>query len=165
MQPEYSNYAHTAKRLAELQQKVDGCLRAGAEVTGTKKGWEHILWYLDHVPNRVLAASYARYWNFLNPPSQITPNEETRENVSTDQRDISHTLPSLSVYFAIPPGPEGGRNHILDFTQAAGTKEAFERCLRVGKALAGTAVDVLIVPGLLDRVNEQWKKDMIDAAV
>ena len=152
--------ANTMKRLIELQQKVDGCLRAGAEATGARKTWEHIIKYLDHVPNRVLASSYVRYWNSLNPPSRITLDEETRESVSTDQGDVSHALPSISVCFAIPPGPEGGRNHTPDFEKAAGTKEAFMRCLRVGKALAGTAVDVITVPGLLDRVKEQWRKDM-----
>ena len=37
------------------------------------------------------------------------------------------------------------------------------RALRVAKALAGTAVDVLSVPGMLEEVKEQWRKDM-DAA-
>jgi hypothetical protein len=37
---------------------------------------------------------------------------------------------------------------------------AFRRALRVGKALAGTAVDVLNTPGLLEKVKQQWKEDM-----
>jgi hypothetical protein len=35
--------------------------------------------------------------------------------------------------------------------------------LRVGKALAGTAVDVMSTRGLLERVKEEWRRDMENA--
>jgi amidohydrolase len=152
--------ANTAPRLEELRRKVDACFRAGAEATGARLKVTEVMTYLDHVPNRVLGASYTRYWNSLNPPSRIQPDRITRVSASTDQGDVSHVLPSLSVSFAVPPGPEGMGPHSPEFEKVAGTKKAFGRCLRVGEALAGTAVDVLFVPGLLEKVKEQWKKDM-----
>jgi amidohydrolase len=152
--------ANTAPRLEELRRKVDACFRAGAEATGARLKVTEVMMYLDHVPNRVLGTSYTRYWNSLSPPSRIQLDKVTRVSASTDQGDISHALPSLSVSFAIPPGPEGMGPHSPEFEKAAGTKEAFGRCLRVGEALAGTAVDVLTMPGLLDEVKEQWKKDI-----
>lgn len=152
--------ANTASRLDELRRKVDACFRAGAEATGARLELSQVGIYADHVPNRVLGGSYARYWNSLSPPSRIPIDSVGRVSASTDQGDVSYALPSLSVSFAIHPGPEGGGNHTPDFEKAAGTKAAFWRCLRVGKALAGTAVDVLTIPGFLLEVQEQWKTDM-----
>lgn len=152
--------SNTTLRLKGLRRKVDACFRAGAEATGARLQVTEVMTYLDHVPNRVLATSFTRYWNSLSPPSRIQADKVTRVSASTDQGNISHALPSLSVSFALPPGPEGMGPHSPEFEKVAGTKEAFVRCLRVAGALAGTAVDVLIVPGLLDEVKEQWKRDM-----
>jgi metal-dependent amidase/aminoacylase/carboxypeptidase family protein len=155
--------ATTASRLEELRRKVDGCFRAGAEATGARLEVTEVGAYADHVPNRVLGASYTQYWNSLDPPSRITMDEVGHVLASTDQGDISYAFPSLSVSFAILPEPGGGGNHTPDFEKAAGTRESFRRCLMVGKGLAGTAVDVLTIPGLLGEVKEQWKKDMESA--
>ncbi|RDL38510.1 putative peptidase m20 protein [Venustampulla echinocandica] len=155
--------ANTASQLQELQRKVNACFCAGAEATGARLEITPVQMYADHVPNRVLGASYVQYWNCLNPPSLIPTNPEIgeiQESASTDQGDVSRAIPSLSVSFAIPPGPEGNGPHSPDFEIAAGTREAFRRCLRTGKALAGIAVDVLTTQGLLSEVKEQWKRDM-----
>jgi amidohydrolase len=154
--------ATTASRLAELQEKVAACLRAGAEATGARLETKVIPGYADHVPNRVLAASYTKHWTSLpDPPSPPIPPEDqfTYVKASTDQGNLSYAMPSVNVSFAIP-----GKTppHTPDFEKAAGTRKAFERALRVGKALAGTAIDVLVVPGLLERVKEQWRADMRD---
>jgi hypothetical protein len=79
---------------------------------------------------------------------------------STDQGDVSYVVPSVNASFAIPPGPLGGQPHSPDFERASGTRAAFERALRVGKALAGVAVEVLAREGLLDEVKRGWKRDM-----
>ena len=157
--------ANTASRLQELQRKVEACFRAGAEATGSRLKITPVQRYANHVPNRVLGASYVRYWNSLSPPRRIPTDQDIdeiqgRSSASTDQGDISHAMPSLSASFAIPPGWENSGPHSPDFAKAAGTREAFQRCLRTGKALAGTAVDVLTKPSLLAEVKEQWKRDM-----
>jgi metal-dependent amidase/aminoacylase/carboxypeptidase family protein len=155
--------ANTLARIKELEDKVSACFRAGAEATGARVAIKITPGYADHVPNLILAASYTRYWNALPkvPEPPIPDGEQyTFVKASTDQGDISHAMPSLNASFAIPPGPLSGPPHTPDFEGASETKAAFERALRVGKALAGTAVDVLSTPGLLDKVKEQWRKDM-----
>jgi metal-dependent amidase/aminoacylase/carboxypeptidase family protein len=152
--------AHTTSRLQELRQKVDACFRAGAEATGARLEITPEQEYSDHVPNRILGAAYRRYWNWLGSTSKIPADETTQSSASTDQGDISHKMPSLGVSFAIPPGPEGNGPHSPDFEKASGTKEAFQRSLRTGKALAGTAVEVLSTEGLLGEIIRQWKRDM-----
>ena len=157
--------ASTQARLVELQAKVTACFEAGAGATGAKLKITPLQAYADHVPNRVLAASYARYFNALGPERKIPLDQDVDEiqgvtQASTDQGDISYAMPSLSPGFQILPGPENAGPHNPDFATAAGTKDAFERSLRVGKALAATAVDVLTQDGLLDEVKAQWRKDM-----
>ena len=160
-------HATSASRLDSLQHKVSACFRAGAEATGATVKINITPGYQDHVPNRVLAASYATYWNLLpDPPDPPIPSPEqgnqqfTWVSSSTDQGDLSHAMPSVNASFAIPPGPKMGQPHTPDFEMASGTRSAFIRALRVGKALAGTALDVLVKPGLLDEVKKQWKRDM-----
>ena len=155
--------ATSASRLRILEEKVGACFRAGAEATGAKVNIKITQGYQDHVPNHVLAASYTKYWNLLpDLPDPPIPSDQqfTFVKASTDQGDISHAMPSVNASFAIPPGPEAGQPHSPDFEMASGTKGAFGRALRVGKALAGTAVDVLTVPGLLDEVKREWRRDM-----
>ncbi|KAF1969080.1 putative amidohydrolase [Bimuria novae-zelandiae CBS 107.79] len=159
--------APSSARLAQLQQKVEACLRAGAEATGARLGLKVVPGYADHVPNHILAASYTRCFNALPdvPDPPIQPLDQyTYVKASTDQGNLSHVLPSVNASFSIPPGPEGGRNHTPDFEKASGTREAFERALRVGKALAGTAVEVCSVEALLGEVREEWRRDMEKSA-
>jgi amidohydrolase len=155
--------ANTASRLKELQQKISACFRAGGEATGARVEIKITPGYLDHVPNRILAASYTKYWNALpNVPDPPIPCGEqlTFVKASTDQGNISYALPSVNASFSIPAGPLKGQPHSPEFEKSSATKEAFERALRVGKALAGTAIDVLSTPGLLDEIKDQWRQDM-----
>ena len=159
---------------SSLEAKIASCLRAGGLATGCETEIEITEGYRDHVPNLMLARRYASNWNSIpllddkKPPSDPDPNPQipiaedrpVYVNASTDQGNLSHTMPSINVSFAIPPGPEGGPPHTPDFVKAAGTREAFERALGVGKALAGTAVDVLTIPGLFEEVKAQWRRDM-----
>lgn len=164
--------AESTARLKILLEKVGACFRAGAEATGAQVKIKITEGYRDHVPNCVLAASYTRYWNILPnvpdppiPPAQCENRQFTHIMSSTDQGNLSYVMPSLNASFAIPPGPNGGRPHSPDFELASGTKGAFLRALRVGKSLAGVAVDIITQPELLDRARRQWHRDMDDATM
>lgn len=166
--------ANTLARLKQLRPKVDACFQAGATATGAKLKVTEEAAYADHVPNRVLARSYTRYWNELvpskedpyEPPTSKIPLDQDADEArgatgaSTDQGNVSYEMPSLHVGFSIVPGPEGQGPHNPEFAAAAGKRDAFERCLRAAKALAGTALDVLTKDGLLEEVKKAWEKDM-----
>ncbi|KAG5984186.1 hypothetical protein E4U55_005799 [Claviceps digitariae] len=157
--------AVSAARLKLLQQKVEACFRAGAEATGARLVIEVRSGYMDHLPNRVLAACYRQHWqdlpNLPDPP--LPPSDQpTWVKASTDQGNLSYALPSMNVSFAIPPGDEEGQPHSPDFQKAAGTRGAFNRAMRVAKAMAGTALDVYVIPGLLEQIQEQWRRDVDD---
>lgn len=157
--------ADSQARIEELREKVTSCFEAGALATGAKLKITPKGAYKDHVPNRPLGRSYTRYFNALEPPNHIPENQDVdamhgKTQASTDQGDISYAMPSLSVGFSITPGPGGQGPHNPEFAEAAGTREAYDRALRVAKGLAGTAVDVCTTPGLLDQVKEYWKSSI-----
>ncbi|ROV91711.1 hypothetical protein VPNG_09958 [Cytospora leucostoma] len=166
--------ADTKARLRVLKAKVDACFEAGAKATDARLKMTALQEYANHVPNRPLARCYTRYFNPLvptkadpyePPTSEIPIDQDVDEarglsRASTDQGDVSYEIPSLHVGFSIVPGPEGHGPHTPEFAVAAGTKDAFERCLRAGKALAGTALDVLTQQELLNEARTAWEKDM-----
>lgn len=166
--------ATTSARLAELRAKVDACFEAGAKATGARLRVTDGQSYADHVPNAVLGRSYTRYWNELvpdkdnpyEPPTSRIPTDQEKDvangttSASTDQGDVSYAMPSLHAGFSIVPGPGGQGPHNPEFASAAGTRDAFGRCLRAAKALASTALDVLTQDGLLKEVQAAWKEDM-----
>ncbi|KAI0454792.1 hypothetical protein F5B21DRAFT_226595 [Xylaria acuta] len=157
--------ANTQARLSELRKKVDACFEAGATATGATLKVTPVQSYADHVPNRLLADRYREHFNELSPPDPISTNPEVdeiegRTMASTDQGNISYAMPSLNVGFSIPAGPGGAGPHNPGFAKAAGTRLAFENCLRVGKAMAAVGVDVLGDLDLLDRVKREWEEDV-----
>lgn len=157
--------ANTQTRLEELKKKVISCFEAGSTATGASLKITHTQSYADHVPNRVMGALYTKYYNALSPPSLIPIDQDVdeiqgRSMASTDQGDISYAMPSLSPSFSVVPGPGGNGPHNPEFAEAAGTRDAFERALRVGKGLAGTAVEVLTKEGLLAEIKQEWKRDV-----
>lgn len=152
-------------KLRELQRKVEACFRAGAEATGATLDIAVQQGYLDHVPNLILAKSFARHWDALPdppPPSLPPTGQYTYVKASTDQGNVSYTIPSMNVSFAIPPASEDevGPPHTRAFEKASGTRAAFYRAMRVAKAMAGTAVDLFVNQGMIEEVKEQWRRDM-----
>ncbi|KAM7210356.1 peptidase M20 [Rhypophila decipiens] len=174
--------ARTRERLEELRKKVEACFEAGKMASGCEMALTRLGEYADHVPNRRLGGRYTAYWNRLVEsdfaddgtkasqanekekwmPDKIPEDQDVDEmrgmsGASSDQGDVSYALPSLMPGFEIPTGEEGDVGpHNPGFARAAGTKEAYECTLRVGKALAGTAIDVLVRKDLLRDVEREF---------
>lgn len=177
--------ATTSERLGELKEKIDACFRAGAMASGSRLEITQLGRYMDHVPNRGLGGRYTDHFNWLVDqgsgdsdqewlpikipeeqewiPSKIPEDQDVDEirgmsGASSDQGDVSYVLPSLMPGFQIPTGEEDVGPHNPEFAKAAGTKQAFECAMRVAKALAGTAVDILGRRELLDEVKREWRE-------
>ncbi|KAI5272144.1 hypothetical protein E4T47_04578 [Aureobasidium subglaciale] len=149
-------------RLEGLKKRVDRCFEGAAVATGAELKVQVQSRYLDHVPNAALGKGYAKYFESLGGKMQRPEIEllTSSTQASTDQGDISHAMPSLSPGFWIKSvdgeGKQGGGPHTPDFTRASRTKEAHEKALMVGKALAATAIDVLTVDGYLDEIKKKF---------
>lgn len=154
----------TKDRLDALKKRVDACFEGAATATGAKLKTTPQSTYLDHVPNKALGRSYAKHLMELGG-GLAAPEVElltSATQASTDQGDISHAFPSLSPGFWIESvakdGKQGGGPHTPDFTRASRTKEAHDKALMVGKALAATAVDVLTVDGYLKEIRREFER-------
>ncbi|RSL50403.1 hypothetical protein CEP54_011943 [Fusarium duplospermum] len=151
------------EQLEELTDRVVNCFKAGALGSGAKLNLTMRPYgYANMNNNDGLAASYTRWFEELGGDLPDADIDKTRQpGGSTDQGNISHDFPAISpqfkITFANGTVPKGGP-HTEDFEEAAGSKPAFEKSLMVGKSLAGVAVDVLTVDGLLDEIKAEFKK-------
>lgn len=154
--------ADTKKARDELFERARRCFEAGALSSGARLVMTDAGAYADHVPSRTLARFYRSHFNRLGGDIAAPEVDEVygRTMASTDQGDVSYVLPSLSAGFWIRPGKQGNGPHSPDFEGAAGTREAFELSLRVGKGLAATAVDFLTTKGLVEEAWREFNKEI-----
>ncbi|KAK7420770.1 hypothetical protein QQX98_002574 [Neonectria punicea] len=151
------------EQLEDLTDRVVQCFKAGAIGTGAKLNLTMRPYgYANMNNNDGLAASYSRWFEELGGEVPEADLDKTRDpSGSTDQGNISHDFPAISpqfqITFANGSVPETGP-HTEGFEVAAGSKPAFEKALLVAKSLAGVAVDVLTVDGLLDEIKAEFKK-------
>lgn len=155
----------TRERREALKKRVLSCFEAGAVATGaTLKITPQKYPYDDTVPNRALGRSYRHFFNRLggNIPTPDIDILRGATNASTDQGNVSYAVPSISAGFYIRSEDDNGKQmggpHTPDFEKAARTEEAHDLTMRVGKALAATAVNVLSQKGLLEEVRREFAK-------
>nr|RBQ92951.1 hypothetical protein FVER53263_05510 [Fusarium verticillioides] len=159
----YQLRAANEEQLEELSDRVYNCFKAGALGTGAKMNFTTRPYgYANMNNNDGLAASYTRWFEELGGDLPDADVDKMREpGGSTDQGNISQDFPAISPMFQITytngTVPKSGP-HTAPFEVAAGSKPAFEKALMVAKGLAGVAVDVLTVDGLLDEIKDEFKK-------
>ena len=73
---------------------------------------------------------------------------------STDMGNVSQALPSIQPYLAI--APVGISAHTIEFREAAGSDVGQQAMLNAAKAMALTALDLLVKPGLLARAKQEF---------
>ncbi|GJC89232.1 peptidase M20 domain-containing protein 2 [Colletotrichum liriopes] len=152
--------------LEEWTERVMKCFEAGALATGAELNVTMRPYgYSNMVSNDVLAGSYAKYFTELGGELPDADVDKLRDpSGSTDQGNISHDFPTISPYFGITNEngsvPSGG-THTAAFEVAAGSRPAFDKAIMVAKSIAGVAVDVLTVDGMLDEIKEEFEATQI----
>ncbi|KAF4925039.1 Peptidase M20 domain-containing protein 2 [Colletotrichum viniferum] len=148
--------------LEEWTDRVMKCFEAGALATGAELNLTmRPHGYDNMVSNDLLASSYSKYFTELGGEVPDAEVDKLREpSGSTDQGNLSHDFPSISPFFGITNEngsvPDGGP-HTAAFEVAAGSRAAFDKAIMVAKGIAGVAVDVLTVDGLLDQIKEEFE--------
>lgn len=148
--------------LESWTKRIIKCFDAGAVATGAELN----LTMLDNsysamITNDILATAWSKYFTSLGGEVPDPTLDKIKErSASTDQGNISKRFPSIQPLFQIynenGSVPSGGP-HTAPFEVAAGSKKAFEKALMTAKSLAGVAVDILTVDGMLDAVKEELK--------
>lgn len=154
--------ANTRSRANELIKKFKACIEAAATATGATLKVTEEPGYDDQMPNWALGRSYRTYFNKLGGNIQEPQFDsiEGATSASSDEGNVSHAVPSLCPSFKLECDVGG---HNPGFAKAAGTKESFLAALRVSKALAATAVEVLSSEEYLNEIKDEWSKSIVGA--
>ncbi|MGD9001974.1 MAG: M20 family metallopeptidase [Anaerolineae bacterium] len=137
----------------ELLEKVKNCARGAALATGARVEMEVQGAYRSIRPNLLLAHAFtsnleALDWTF----DDIDPADGIG---STDMGNVSHITPSLHTYLSI--GPRDLVEHSTEFTAASASEKGFEAMMAAAKAIAATAVDILLQPGLYEAIRADFE--------
>ncbi|KXJ93023.1 aminobenzoyl-glutamate utilization protein B [Microdochium bolleyi] len=137
-----------------------GALATGAELNLTMRPYG----YSNHRTNEVLAKSYARHFASLSSNETLPDPDLDKLRApggSTDQGNISWEFPSIHPFFGIyneDGSMPSGAPHTAPFEVAAGSKRAHNKAIQTAKSLAGIAVDVLTVDGMLKEIKVEFER-------
>jgi len=132
--------ARTSVHAEAMAQRVIRCAEAAAMATGTKAEVKIEGAYKNLVNNLSIARRYAAHTESLGAHSPEAPAD--LPTGSTDMGDISHAMPAIHPMFAIARRGEGSC-HEDAFVAHADSSHGYQAMIRVAKALALTAYDLL----------------------
>jgi amidohydrolase len=148
---DFSIRSLTTMRRDDLIDKVKACAQAGAQAVGCQVTCTVTPGYREMIPNHVLAGSFKANLETL---GFIVENPDPLERMgSTDMGDVSHLIPAIHPYLAI--APENIAGHTLEFKEYVVSDAGKRAMLVAAKALAMTAVDLLMNPNLLVEAREE----------
>ena len=141
--------------LDELKEKVLACFRAGAEATGARLEyrWGEDSRYRAMRTNHALAEAYRRNMEALG--RQVQDPEYRRSMGSTDTGNVSVLVPAIHPTVAI--APPDVTIHTPEFRDVAASEAGHLGLLDAAKAMAMTAVDVLVDADLRRRMEEEFR--------
>lgn len=134
---------------AECLSKVIACAEGAARATGARLEVETKEGYAAMRSNAPLARRFAEHLGSLGVPIDSRP--QRMRMGSTDMGDVSQTLPAIHPYVSISPDPITG--HTVEFRRAAISDLGQDRMIAAAKAMALTALDVLVDRELFSEVR------------
>jgi amidohydrolase len=146
--------AKTSKYAKEIGARVVRCAEAAAMATGTRL--EHLVegGYKNLINNLSMAHRYAAHTETLGVKCHEAP--ENTPTGSTDMGDVSHVMPAIHPSFAISRHGDGNC-HEDAFVAHADSKRGYDAMIRVAKAMAMTAYDLLAEPELLASAKKEFE--------
>ncbi|PLB46436.1 hypothetical protein P170DRAFT_448327 [Aspergillus steynii IBT 23096] len=144
----------TLKGLNKLMVRVRNCIEAGALATGCEVKIVEDQLYTDIKINDTLCDRYqshmARY------SRSVLKSHDKVMTGSSDIGNVSYILPTLHTMFGIPAA-DGSFPHHPTFASAAGTDDAHEEAVVVGKSLALIGWEMLTDNKLYEKTKTQWE--------
>jgi amidohydrolase len=136
--------------LADLRRRVLACFEGAAIATGTEihATWSDVCEVVS--TNRPLAEAFAENVRTLGRTMQARRPADTHG--STDMGNVTTVIPGIHPFLSITEGPVPG--HSTAFTEAARAPRALQTMHVAAKALAMTALDVMVEPALLKHTKE-----------
>lgn len=143
--------------LEELKERVLSCFKAGAEATGARLEyrWGDVQ-YAPLRPNRPLAEACSA--NLARLGRKVSDSSTSRGMGSTDVGNVSAIVPTIHPSIAV--GPRGVVIHTPEFANMAASQEGHRGLLDAAKALAMTAVDMLVDANLRQRMQAEFGRQV-----
>jgi amidohydrolase len=143
----------TSSYTNQIGERVLRCAEAAALATGTKMSHQVVGGYKNMINNRAMALHYASLTELLGVHSPEAPPDSPTG--STDMGDVSHAMPAIHPIFQVAKQGEGSC-HEDTFVKHTDSEYGYAAMIRVAKALAMTAYDLLADPALLKAAKEEF---------
>ncbi len=145
--------AEDEEYLEDLKARIMACFEAGAKATGARLEyrWDDVQ-YAPLRANRPLADAFRR--NLREIGRTVRESATPRALGSTDMGNVSVLLPAI--HPSIQVTPRGVNIHTAEFARFARSEEGDRALIDAAKAMAMTAVDVLIDGELRERMQEDF---------
>ncbi|MBV7330622.1 hypothetical protein KFU94_20735 [Chloroflexi bacterium TSY] len=141
----------------EVLQKVIDCARAGALATSATMKYDHMMHYAQRLANPTLARLFGDNIAELGEHVQEPAADEPMG--SSDMGNVSQIVPSIHPYVTIAKQGVGG--HTAEFAQASASEWGDQALLRSAKAMAMTAVELMMQPELMTQAKQEFN-EMVD---
>ena len=147
--------AANEKDLSRLKPRVQACFEAGAQGSGceVEVNWANVD-YLDLNTNWPLADQFQEHAESLGRDFVDFETAKAMGAGSTDMGNVSHRVPSIHPMLAV--APPNVVIHNPEFAHWAGSEKGDAAVLDGAKALALTAADYLLSPGLQDQAKHAY---------
>jgi amidohydrolase len=152
-QCEFSARAITAKHADEIAGRIRRCADAAAMTTGVRVEHQTICAYKNMVSNRAIAQVYEHDSGKLGVVTREAP--PGTPTGSTDMGDVSYALPAIHPTFQISNQGEGTCHEDV-FVNYSDSERGYTAMIRVAKAMALTAYDLLANEGLLAAAKAEF---------
>src|SRR5579863_2742220 len=154
-QCEFLARATTSSYAVEMAARIIRCAEAAAMATGVKLEHALIGGYKNMISNGAIVDVYARHSKEL---GTLTPAAAVgMPTGSTDMGDVSHAMPSIHPLFQISD-PGKGNCHEDAFVKFTDAERGYTAMIRVAKAMALTAYDLMTSPELLRAAREEFAR-------
>lgn len=146
--------ALTLHDLERLEPRVRACFDAGALATGARVAYDELSPVYSHMhSDPVLLAAYRRNAEALGRRFTLDDEQVPPPTLSTDMANVSLAVPTIHPLIAIDAA--GSVNHQPEFAAACVTSSA-DAAVRDGAiAMAWTAVDAALQPGIREHLLDR----------
>jgi metal-dependent amidase/aminoacylase/carboxypeptidase family protein len=136
--------------VADVMAKMRKIAEGAALMTGCEFTFTEGELLFDKRPSYEIGRVYSEHMRAMG----MEINAEAKRGMhSTDFGHISYKIPSVTGSFAISHEPIPG--HSQQVVDASGSEYGYEQLIKVSKAMALTALDLLLDPELMDKAKDE----------
>jgi len=149
--------ADTMKRIEDLIELIKVCVANAERLTGAKGTitWDDIS--AERYPSKPICQAFKDNMHELG--IEMTWPDPKKQYGSSDIGNVSIKIPAIHDYLSITDD-KTVQAHTVEYTEAAGSPEAQEICLKGAKGLAMTGYDILSNPEFQKEINEYHEKQI-----